>query len=80
MCPTHIVTGEEIMSTRGQANAIRAVLEMRGMDNRDPLKSIELDAALSNCLSCRACTVECPSNINMTLLRQASMAASSAMD
>src|SRR6185312_4351850 len=69
MCPTYIATGEEIMSTRGRANAIRAVLESRGLENGDPLKSVELEAALSNCLSCRACTVECPSNVNMALLK-----------
>jgi Fe-S oxidoreductase len=69
MCPTYIATGEEIMSTRGRANAIRAVLEGRGLQNGEPLKSVELEAALSNCLSCRACTNECPSNVNMALLK-----------
>jgi FAD/FMN-containing dehydrogenase/Fe-S oxidoreductase len=68
MCPTFIATGEEIMSTRGRANAIRAVLELRGL-KQDPLRSAELDAALSNCLSCKACTAECPSNVNLALLK-----------
>jgi FAD/FMN-containing dehydrogenase/Fe-S oxidoreductase len=69
MCPTYIATGEEIMSPRGRANTIRAVLEQRGLENVDPLKSDELEAALSNCLSCRACTNECPSNVNLSLLK-----------
>ena len=69
MCPTFIVTGEEIMSTRGRANAIRAVIESRGSPGFDPLRTPELDAALSNCLSCKACTTECPSNVNMSLLK-----------
>jgi FAD/FMN-containing dehydrogenase/Fe-S oxidoreductase len=68
MCPTFITTGDEIMSTRGRANAIRAVLELRGI-NGDPLLSTELEAALSNCLSCKACTTECPSNVNLALLK-----------
>ena len=68
MCPTFIATGEEIMSTRGRANAIRAVLELRGIDD-DPLLSDELDAALSNCLSCKGCATECPSNVNLPLLK-----------
>ena len=68
MCPTFIATGEEIMSTRGRANTIRAVLEMRGVKG-DPLHARELEAALSNCLSCKACTVECPSNVNLALLK-----------
>jgi FAD/FMN-containing dehydrogenase/Fe-S oxidoreductase len=68
MCPTFMATGDEIMSTRGRANIIRAALEMR-VDGRDPLKSAELDAALSNCLSCKGCTPECPSNVNLALLK-----------
>lgn len=67
MCPTYLATGEEIMSTRGRANAIRASLE--GREIADPLASAELEAALSNCLSCRACSTECPSNVNMPLLK-----------
>jgi Fe-S oxidoreductase len=69
MCPTFIATGEEIMSTRGRANIIRAVLEQRGLEGRDPLRSRELSEALSNCLGCKACTTECPSNVNLGLLK-----------
>jgi Fe-S oxidoreductase/FAD/FMN-containing dehydrogenase len=69
MCPTFIATGEEIMSTRGRANAIRAVLERRGILGDDPLGSPELAAALDNCLSCKACLAECPSNVNLALLK-----------
>src|SRR6266404_4564648 len=71
MCPTFIATGQEIMSTRGRANAIRAALELRGAANPNDsaLHSPELEAALSNCLSCKACTTECPTNVNMALLK-----------
>jgi FAD/FMN-containing dehydrogenase/Fe-S oxidoreductase len=86
MCPTFIATHDEVMSTRGRANIIRAALELRlarndGLGSRrkmtagkpsllgDPLKSDELDAALSNCLSCKGCTPECPSNVNLALLK-----------
>jgi hypothetical protein len=48
MCPTYIATGEEFMSTRGRANAIRAVLELREIKG-DPLRAQELEAALGNC-------------------------------
>jgi len=68
MCPTFMATGEEVMSTRGRANIIRAALELR-VDGHDPLKSQELDAALNNCLSCKGCTPECPSNVNLALLK-----------
>jgi FAD/FMN-containing dehydrogenase/Fe-S oxidoreductase len=84
MCPTFMATGEEVMSTRGRANIIRAALELRlgvrrasesgpaaagSPQSKDPLKSEELDAALSNCLSCKGCTPECPSNVNLALLK-----------
>ena len=84
MCPTFIATGEEIMSTRGRANIIRAALQLRfgvrqhvaafksadmSAHSKDPLRSAELDAALSNCLSCKGCTPECPSNVNLALLK-----------
>lgn len=68
MCPTYLATGEEDMSTRGRANLIRATLESRGSGN-EPLLAEELDFALENCLACRACTSECPSNVNMSLLK-----------
>ena len=68
MCPTFMATHDEIMSTRGRANIIRAALELR-LNGHDPLKSAELDAALSNCLSCKGCTPECPSNVNLALLK-----------
>ncbi|MFL6541449.1 MAG: (Fe-S)-binding protein, partial [Chthoniobacterales bacterium] len=68
MCPTFLATGDEYMSTRGRANAIRAALELR-TESHDPLRAYELDEALSNCLSCKACTVECPSNVNLALLK-----------
>ena len=67
MCPTYLATGDESMSTRGRANAIRATLEARG--TKQGLNAPELEAALSNCLSCKACTNECPSNVNMALLK-----------
>ena len=68
MCPTFIARHDEVMSTRGRANVIRAALELR-TNGDDPLKSAELDAALSNCLSCKGCTPECPSNVNLALLK-----------
>ena len=67
MCPTYLATGDEGMSTRGRANLIRAALEHRGIS--DPLRAEELEYALSNCLSCRACASECPSNVNLPLLK-----------
>lgn len=69
MCPTYIATHDEAMSTRGRANIIRAVLELRGVVHAEPLRAAELQSVLSTCLSCKACAIECPSNVDMTLLK-----------
>jgi Fe-S oxidoreductase len=68
MCPTYLATGEEIMSTRGRANTVRAVLDGRLKRDGD-FYTDELDVALSNCVGCKACATECPSNVNMPLLK-----------
>ncbi len=68
MCPTFVATGEEIMSTRGRANIIRAAMEGR-VGGPAPLLSEELALALDNCLSCKACKSECPSNVDLAQLK-----------
>jgi len=69
MCPTYIATHDEAMSTRGRANVIRAVLELRGLNEVEPLRAVELETVLGSCLACKACAIECPSNVNMALLK-----------
>ncbi len=68
MCPTFLSTREEIYSTRGRANIIRHVIE-EANKNPESLSMPELQEAIQYCLACRACTVECPSNVNMSLLK-----------
>lgn len=69
MCPTFIVTREELLSTRGRANLISAALAGCSHDRPDPLQFEGLREALGSCLSCKACTTECPSNVNLALLK-----------
>ena len=45
MCPTFVATGDEVHSTRGRANTIRAALEGRFGPPREALASPELEAA-----------------------------------
>ncbi|HOK09596.1 MAG TPA: FAD-linked oxidase C-terminal domain-containing protein [Candidatus Hydrogenedens sp.] len=68
MCPTFIARHEEILSTRGRANIIRQTIKHAGSE-KYKLNIPELKEALKYCLACRACTVECPSNVNMALLK-----------
>ena len=67
MCPTFVATGEELDTTRGRANIIRAVLD--GGVGGAGLTSDEMGIALSRCLSCKACRTECPSNVDLAALK-----------
>ncbi|MGI8819297.1 MAG: FAD-linked oxidase C-terminal domain-containing protein [Chthoniobacterales bacterium] len=64
MCPTFLATGEEYMSTRGRANAIRASLELRTAGH-DPLRASELEEALV-CRNSRARNIRSGSVIRIT--------------
>jgi FAD/FMN-containing dehydrogenase/Fe-S oxidoreductase len=74
MCPTHLAVGEEVLSTRGRANAIRAALDGRLDPDRVGIDGLlaggeGLVEALGSCLSCKACKRECPSGVDMALLK-----------
>lgn len=66
MCPTYAATGEEVLSTRGRASVLRAALEGR-FDGG--VAGLELAEALGSCLSCKACKRECPSGVDLALLK-----------
>ena len=68
MCPSYHATREEKDSTRGRANTLRNFIE-QGLDRGSSWKQREIRDILDLCLSCKACTSECPSNVNMTLLK-----------
>jgi Fe-S oxidoreductase len=61
MCPSFMVTLEEMHSTRGRANSLREA--MRGALPR--MKSDEVLEALDLCLACKACKTECPVGVDM---------------
>lgn len=71
MCPTFLATGDEALSTRGRANVIRAVLSgwLTDGSRHSPLRNPDLLSVLDTCLSCKACLKECPSNVNLALLK-----------
>ncbi|MGE3821062.1 MAG: FAD-binding and (Fe-S)-binding domain-containing protein, partial [Isosphaeraceae bacterium] len=66
MCPSYMVTRDEMHSTRGRANALRLV--MTG-ELRDGWSNDTLHEALDLCLQCKACKTECPSNVDMAKLK-----------
>jgi FAD/FMN-containing dehydrogenase/Fe-S oxidoreductase len=67
MCPSYMVTRDEAHSTRGRANALRMVFS--GALPPEALTSTRMKAVMDLCLSCKGCTGECPSRVDMTRLK-----------
>jgi len=67
MCPSYMATRNEKDSTRARANLLREVLSNSNKANR--FDSEELKEVLDLCLSCKGCTSECPSNVDMPTLK-----------
>src|SRR5215212_3161722 len=80
MCPSYQATREEMHSTRGRANLLRALISRPwtiddGMSFVYPLSSFDPQrveataAALDLCLACKGCKAECPSGVDMAKLK-----------
>ncbi|MEM6396861.1 MAG: FAD-linked oxidase C-terminal domain-containing protein [Bacteroidota bacterium] len=67
MCPSYQATRFERDSTRGRANVLREMLTRSEREN--PFTEPEIKEALDLCLSCKGCTGECPSLVDMTSLK-----------
>jgi Fe-S oxidoreductase/FAD/FMN-containing dehydrogenase len=67
MCPSYMGTLDEEHSTRGRANALRAVLS--GKVPKEDFTGKRLFEVLDLCLECKACKAECPSNVDMAKLK-----------
>jgi FAD/FMN-containing dehydrogenase/Fe-S oxidoreductase len=63
MCPSYRATGDESHSTRGRARLLQEML--RGDLVRDGWRSTEVRDALDLCLSCKACSTDCPAGVDM---------------
>jgi FAD/FMN-containing dehydrogenase/Fe-S oxidoreductase len=63
MCPSYMVTRDEVHSTRGRA---RLLYEMvRGETISDGWRSTEVRDALDLCLACKGCKSDCPVGVDM---------------
>lgn len=67
MCPSYQATREEMDSTRGRANALRAAIS--GRLPADALTSREMYRVLDLCLQCKGCQAECPSGVDMARIK-----------
>ena len=70
MCPSYQAMREEMHSTRGRANLLRALIASPipiGNGNSEIANSVH--AALDLCLACKGCRSECPSGVDMAKLK-----------
>ena len=67
MCPSYRATKNEKDSTRARANALREFLTNSEKTNRFNHK--ELKEVFDLCLSCKACSSECPSSVDVANLK-----------
>ena len=67
MCPSYMVTRDEEHSTRGRANALRAVLS--GRVPPAEFTGRRLYEVMDLCLECKGCKGECPANVDMAKLK-----------
>jgi FAD/FMN-containing dehydrogenase/Fe-S oxidoreductase len=63
MCPSFIVTRDEMHTTRGRARLLFEMLE--GEIVQDGWQSDEVMEALDLCLACKGCTNDCPVDVDM---------------
>lgn len=67
MCPSFMATRNERDSVRGRANTLREFLTLDKKENA--FDHPEIKEALDLCLSCKGCTAECPSNVDMSSMK-----------
>ncbi|NQU63203.1 MAG: FAD-binding protein, partial [SAR324 cluster bacterium] len=67
MCPSYQASLDESMTTRARANLLREFLN--DSEKMNPFDYQELYDILDNCLSCKSCKSECPSNVDMARLK-----------
>nr|WP_231383903.1 FAD-binding and (Fe-S)-binding domain-containing protein [Rhodococcus sp. 114MFTsu3.1] len=64
MCPSYRATGDEKDSTRGRSRVLQEMI--RGSRTTDEgWRSEEVREALDLCLSCKACSTDCPTGVDM---------------
>ncbi len=67
MCPSYRATKNEKDSTRARANALREFLTHSNEENKYDHE--ELKEVFDLCLSCKACSSECPSSVDVAALK-----------
>src|SRR5437764_13098354 len=63
MCPSYMVTGEEMHSTRGRTHLLFEM--MHGGVSTNGWREENIKEALDLCLSCKGCKGDCPVNVDV---------------
>lgn len=67
MCPSYMATRNEKDTTRARANILREILTNSEASN--PFANEEIKEVMDLCVSCKGCSSECPSNVDMAKLK-----------
>ena len=67
MCPSYRITHDPAHSTGARVKAFKAALN--GEFGDQPFAHPDLAAAMDLCVSCKGCKKECPSAVDMTLIK-----------
>ena len=67
MCPSYRATKDEKDVTRSRANVLREFLT--NSEEKNKFNHKEIKESLDLCLSCKACASECPSNVDIAVLK-----------
>jgi FAD/FMN-containing dehydrogenase/Fe-S oxidoreductase len=67
MCPSFQATGNELYSTRGRANLLRAMISEGFSSDEMAMQAVK--ETLDKCLACKGCKAECPSAVDMAKLK-----------
>jgi Fe-S oxidoreductase len=68
MCPTYRATEEEIATTRGRANLLRAGISGE-LPEGELYSERFLSAVLDLCIGCKGCKSDCPTGVDMAKLK-----------
>ncbi|WP_430253250.1 FAD-binding and (Fe-S)-binding domain-containing protein [Neorhizobium sp. DAR64872/K0K18] len=70
MCPSYKATGDRRHSPKGRVGLVREWLRQGGPEGRaDPQFEIEVKQAIDGCLSCGACTSQCPVRVDVPSIK-----------
>ncbi len=67
MCPSYMASKDEKDTTRARANVLRDVLTNSPKVNK--FDSKEIKDVMDLCLSCKGCKTECPSNVDVAMMK-----------